>query len=662
MQKESDRSKAKEYLIKPFTAGILTFLFFLLVGGIVLWQRFRIMEEEQQQEMTGIANLVEENIEQSLKNTYSAALTLALLIDDQGEISHFESVAPQLVDRNPIIDAVELDPGGVIKKVYPLKGNLEALNYDILADSSRNSEAYRAIAEKKMYFAGPLRLRQGGVAVIGRLPVFKKDDFWGFSAVLIKLEDLLRQSGVYQLAGDEYSFQFSKRSPETGQEEFFLPGSHEFKKAFSQDIVLPEGDWRFYIAPARPKALVLSLLPLALFFLFISLWLGWAMMKLLKRPARLEALVEAQAGELYWSELKFRTIYDRATLGMALTESKTGVILEANPRFRDIFGYKKEELRGMRYQELTHPEDVKKDEKQMQKLIKGEIREYSLQKRVYRKNGELAWVKLTVSPLWKKEEHASRHIAFIEDITEMKQAELDLNKSYKMVLEQNQRLLNFSYIVSHDLRSHSSNVQAILDLYETSPSAEERGNYIDLLKKVSTSLDQTLRDLNDVVSIQTNVNINVERMEVKKCLGHTLDLLDMEVRKKGAEIRVDIPKEMKVTFNPAYMQSILLNFLSNALRYSHPERKPEIGVRGYFQEGQWVLEVRDNGIGIDLKRHGKKLFGLYKTFAKRGDSRGVGLFITKNQVEAMGGRIEVESEPGKGSTFRVYFKPEGNKE
>lgn len=662
MQKESDRSKAKEYLIKPVTAGILTTIFFLLVGSIVLWQRFRIMEEEQQQEMTDIANLVEENIEQSLKNTYSAALTLALLIDDDGEISHFESVAPQLVDRNSIIDAVELDPGGVITKVYPLEGNREALNYNILADSTRNAEAYKAIAEKKMYFAGPLRLRQGGIAVIGRLPVFKKDEFWGFSAVLIKLEELLRQSGIYQLAGDEYSFQFSKRSPETGREEFFLPGSSDFKKAFSQDIVLPEGDWRFYIAPANPEALLLSLLPLTLFFLFISLWLGWAMMKLLKKPARLEALVKAQAGELYQSELKFRTIYDRATLGMALTESKTGVILEANPRFRDIFGYKKEELHGMRYQELTHPEDVKKDEEHMQKLIKDEIREYSLQKRVYRKNGELAWVKLTVSPLWKKGEGVSRHIAFIEDITEMKQAELDLNKSYKMVLEQNQRLLNFSYIVSHDLRSHSSNVQAILDLYETSPSAEERGNYIQLLKKVSSSLDQTLRDLNDVVSIQTNVNINVEPMQVKKCLGYTLDLLDMEVRKKGAEINIDIPNEMKVTFNPAYMQSILLNFLSNALRYSHPDRKPQICVRGYFREGQWVLEVRDNGIGIDLKRHGKKLFGLYKTFAKRGDSRGVGLFITKNQVEAMGGRIEVDSEQGKGSSFRVYFKPEDSKE
>ncbi|MGA9326619.1 MAG: PAS domain S-box protein [Salegentibacter sp.] len=661
MQKDKKRSKAKDYLIKPPVAGFLAFLFFVLVGCFVLWQRLRIMEEEQQREMSNIANLVEENIELSLKNTYSAALTLALLIDNEGKISNFESVAPQLVERNSIIDAVELNPGGVITYVYPLEGNREALNYDILADSARNTEAYKAISEKKMFFAGPLRLKQGGVAVIGRLPVFKNGDFWGFSAVVIKLNDLLRQSGVYQLAGEKYDFQLSKCNPQTGKEIFFLPGSTNFKRAYAQDVVLPEGDWRFYIAPVDPQNIIYRLIPLALFFFFISIWFGWAMMKLLKRPARLERLVEAQAGELYKSELKFRTIYDRATLGMALTDSRTGKILETNPRFRSIFGYKENELRGVPYQEFTHPDDVRKDEENMQKLIKGEIREYSLQKRVFRKNGEPAWVNLTVSPLWEKGHEASRHIAFMEDITEMKQAELDLNKSYKMVLEQNQRLLNFSYIVSHDLRSHSSNVQAILDLYETSPSAEERGNYIDLLKKVSTSLDQTLRDLNDVVSIQTNVNINVESMQVKKSLGYTLDLLDVEVRRKGAQLHTDIPEEMIVTFNPAYMQSILLNFLSNALRYSHPDRKPEICIKGYWV-GQWVLEVSDNGIGIDLQRHGKKLFGLYKTFAKRGDSRGVGLFITKNQVEAMGGRVEVESEPGKGSKFRVYFKAEERNE
>ena len=652
----------KDYLIKPAVAGFLTFLFFVFVGSFVLWQRFRIMEEEQQREMTNIANLVEENIEQSLKNTYSAALTLALLIDNEGQISNFESVAPQLVDRNSIIDAVELNPGGVITHVYPLEGNREALNYDILADSARNTEAYKAISEKRMFFAGPLRLKQGGVAVIGRLPVFKNGDFWGFSAVVIKLNDLLRQSGMYQLAGEEFGFQLSKCNPQTGKEIFFLPGSINFKRAYAREVILPEGDWRFYIAPVDPQNIIYRLIPLALFFFFISIWFGWAMMKLLKRPARLERLVEAQAGELYKSELKFRTIYDRATLGMALTDSRTGKILETNPRFRSIFGYKENELRGVPYQEFTHPDDVRKDEENMQKLIRGEIREYSLQKRVFRKNGELAWVNLTVSPLWEKGNEASRHIAFMEDITEMKQAELDLNKSYKMVLEQNQRLLNFSYIVSHDLRSHSSNVQAILDLYETSPSAEERGSYIDLLKKVSTSLDQTLRDLNDVVSIQTNVNINVESIQVKKSLGHTLDLLDVEVRRKGAQVNTDIPEEMIVTFNPAYMQSILLNFLSNALRYSHPDRKPEICIKGYRKGGQWVLEVSDNGIGIDLQRHGKKLFGLYKTFAKRGDSRGVGLFITKNQVEAMGGRVEVESEPGKGSIFRVYFKAEEGKE
>ena len=113
---------------------------------------------------------------------------------------------------------------------------------------------------------------------------------------------------------------------------------------------------------------------------------------------------------------------------------------------------------------------------------------------------------------------------------------------------------------------------------------------------------------------------------------------------------------MQVVFNASYMESILLNFLTNALRYSDPARKPVIDISGYKENGAWILEISDNGIGIDLDQYGDKVFGLYKTFTDRKDSRGVGLFITKNQINAMGGEVSVDSEPGVGTTFKVYFK------
>ncbi|WP_298246126.1 HAMP domain-containing sensor histidine kinase [uncultured Christiangramia sp.] len=244
----------------------------------------------------------------------------------------------------------------------------------------------------------------------------------------------------------------------------------------------------------------------------------------------------------------------------------------------------------------------------------------------------------------------------LRDITEKREAELNLVKSYELVMEQNKRLLNFAYIVSHNLRSHASNMQSILELYTEEDSVEEKDRYIELLQKVSGNLDQSLHDLNDVVSISTNMDISIQKINVREMLENTLEILIPQINRKEARIRNKVPAEMEVSFNAAYMESVLLNFLTNALLYTDKSRTPEIIISGYLKNERWVLEVEDNGIGIDMDAYGDKIFGLYKTFSSRKDGRGVGLFITKNQVEAMGGSVDVESTPGEGTTFKVYFK------
>ena len=103
------------------------------------------------------------------------------------------------------------------------------------------------------------------------------------------------------------------------------------------------------------------------------------------------------------------------------------------------------------------------------------------------------------------------------------------------------------------------------------------------------------------------------------------------------------------------MESILLNFISNAIKYSHPDRTPVLEIEAHQRQNQLILEIADNGIGIDLEKNGDKLFGMYKTFSNNPDARGIGLFITKNQIDAMGGKVEVNSELGKGTRFSIYF-------
>tara|TARA_B100000929_G_scaffold289636_1_gene280789 strand:+ start:1226 stop:2341 length:1116 start_codon:yes stop_codon:yes gene_type:complete len=265
------------------------------------------------------------------------------------------------------------------------------------------------------------------------------------------------------------------------------------------------------------------------------------------------------------------------------------------------------------------------------------------------------WVNATLTNMLEVN-NVNGFVVNLRDITGKKEAEMNLVKSYELVMEQNKRLLNFAYIVSHNLRSHSSNMSSILELCDAEESQEERHSYMRLLHKVSKNLDQSLHDLNEVVSISANLDIKVESINISEYVDQALDILSLQLRTKDVRVIKKIPENMHVLFNAAYMESVLLNFLTNALRYSHPERSPVVELSGVMEKEKWVLKVKDNGIGIDLDKHGDKVFGLYKTFTERKDSRGVGLFITKNQIYAMGGTIKVESKLREGTTFIVTFK------
>ena len=249
----------------------------------------------------------------------------------------------------------------------------------------------------------------------------------------------------------------------------------------------------------------------------------------------------------------------------------------------------------------------------------------------------------------------------VQDITEAKRLELELLESYNVASDQNKRLLNFSYIVSHNLRMHAVNIHSLLKLYGESETEEEKTEIFDLLHKASEMLDETMQHLNDVVAVQNAVDVEVTPQVLNKHVQQAIEVLNSQIRNKNATIVNHISDDVVVNYNPAYLESLVLNFISNAIKYSHPERPPVVVldcVREHPEtaSGNWKLTIADNGIGIDLAKHGSKLFGMYKTFHGNKDAKGMGLFLTKYQIEAMGGRVEVESELNKGTTFTIFMK------
>lgn len=240
------------------------------------------------------------------------------------------------------------------------------------------------------------------------------------------------------------------------------------------------------------------------------------------------------------------------------------------------------------------------------------------------------------------------------DITQAKAHEDQLNESLALVIEQNKRLQNFSYIVSHNLRSHTSNIQSIAQLM-LQATPDEQAQMVTMLQTVAHSLNDAMTNLNEVINIQKNLNLSQDIIVVINTINNALAAVSEQISLKNAEIICEVPEEATVKFNAAYFDSIVLNLISNALRYSDPKRAPLIRIDWNDYPTYSHLSVQDNGIGINLQKHAHELFGMYKTFSRNPDSKGIGLFITKNQIEALGGRITIESKPNQGTTFHVYF-------
>jgi signal transduction histidine kinase len=246
------------------------------------------------------------------------------------------------------------------------------------------------------------------------------------------------------------------------------------------------------------------------------------------------------------------------------------------------------------------------------------------------------------------------------DISSQKEKELELVKNMVLYSQQNSRLLNFSHIVSHNLNTQAGNIKSLLDIIDEDDDLENNKEMFSHLRTVSNDLNETIANLTQLVLVQSNSNIPIRSLDLNVYLSKTLDLIKNLKNYNLVTIIKDIPKGVFVDFNPAYLESVLLNFTTNAIKYSKLNNPIVIKYSFSFENGQKTLSISDNGLGIDLKKYGDSLFGLYKTFHKHEEARGLGLHLTKNQIESMKGTVSVESEVGVGTTFKIIFNDSRN--
>lgn len=355
----------------------------------------------------------------------------------------------------------------------------------------------------------------------------------------------------------------------------------------------------------------------------------------------------------------FANAFQYSGIGMALV-STAGRFLQVNKSLCTILEYDAEELLALTFQEITHPDDLEEDLDYLHKMLSRESETYCMRKRYRSKSGGVVWAKLTVSLAW-KDDKPLFFISQIEDITHEKTLQDDLtkqniilNSAIETLQLKIRQLDEINSIIGHNFRGAIANINVLTNLYNDENRIFEHNEIINMIGQCSTSM---LQSLDAIAELSTSISGNGAPMEICRFT----DIFEQaQLQLKGiisdlsARIVVqwDVPE---IPYPQAYLGSIVLNLLSNALKYARKGVPPVILISTYRQNGKVVLSIKDNGLGIDLERYSSRLFKLHQTFHEGHDSRGIGLFLVRSQVESLGGTIDVFSEVDQGTQFLITF-------
>ncbi|MCA0151856.1 sensor histidine kinase [Winogradskyella vincentii] len=346
-------------------------------------------------------------------------------------------------------------------------------------------------------------------------------------------------------------------------------------------------------------------------------------------------------------------IFNNTYNGIALV-SLSGNWLKVNDSVCHLLGYSRSELFNMDIDNIVFIEDLGVHEEKYEKLVLGEIDKYRVKQRYFHKDGSLIWVLIYVSLVYFKEGRPHMIWQF-NNITKQEKNKAKLRAMLEVAKEQNERLTSFARIVTHNLRSHSGNLSTITEFLEEDFKNIKTNENYKLLKNAVESLQETVSHLTEVAKIKKTDESEMQKLNLYNYVQKAMYSIIAMAQNANAIIYNEIDEDENVLAVPAYLESIILNFLTNAIKYRSDKRAPVIELSSKIVEDFVVLKIKDNGLGIDMKKYGDKIFQMYKTFHRKKDSIGVGLFITKNHIESMGGRVEVISKVDKGTEFFVYL-------
>lgn len=336
-------------------------------------------------------------------------------------------------------------------------------------------------------------------------------------------------------------------------------------------------------------------------------------------------------------------------------EDQLPKIVYVNPAFSLMTGYQAFEIIGQSPDILkgskTNPEAIS----EMINSIRNQ-QENILEMICYKRDGKEFWLRFTMIPIFNNEEQLSHWISIQKDVTDSKNQEREKEQLITELTKKNTDLKQFSYITSHNLRAPLSNLTGLLNLVEDIKIDDEELQ--DILNGLSTSthlLNDTINDLTKVMVIKETPNIAKEQVSIAQVFEKVCTQTKILLNTINHNIITDFKKEADFEINKSYIESIFTNLLTNSIKYKSVNTQLIIEISASLVNEETMIIFKDNGIGIDLDRNKDKVFGLYQKFHSYPDSKGLGLYLVKSQVEAMGGIITIESEVSVGTKFVMKF-------
>ncbi|MGS2725169.1 PAS domain S-box protein [Psychroserpens sp. BH13MA-6] len=354
------------------------------------------------------------------------------------------------------------------------------------------------------------------------------------------------------------------------------------------------------------------------------------------------------------SEL-FENIFKYANGGIAIV-GLDGSWVEVNDSLTQLLGFSKEELYNMSFQDITHKDDLDNDIQHVHDLLDGRITKFQDEKRYFHKDGHVIWALISVSLMCDKNGNPMYFISQIVDISEQKEAERQLELLMQVAEQQNNQLSNFAHIATHDIRTHIGNLNTLTEFIEDENQDVSSCENFKMLKESLSNLNDTLDHLNQVRKKNLSNLGSLKALNLSEYIHNAIYNVTAIANIYDFKIINSVNSKIEVLGIEAYLDSIILNFLTNAIKYREEERQSYLQIDAFETDDDVVITFKDNGMGIDLEKHGDDLFKLNKTFHKKKDSRGVGLFITKNHIESMGGKIEVASRVNVGTCFTITLR------